>query len=160
MAKKAASKAAKTVKKSIQKPAKKTAKKVAAKTTKVSNKDINDTPKVNVFLKDLKHPLKPELEALRSIIMNANSKLSERIKWNAPSFFYKEDMAAFNMRSQTYILIVFIFYNGAMIDDNTGLLEGDYKDRRLAKFFSMEDVLAKKATLEKVVNQWVRLIEQ
>jgi hypothetical protein len=159
MAKKIASKAAKAIKKSVKKPAKKTAKKVAAKTTKVS-KDINDTPKVNAFLKDLKHPLKRESEALRSIIMNANSKLSERIKWNAPSFFYKEDMAAFNLRSQAYILIVFIFYNGTMIDDNTGLLEGDYKDRRLAKFHSMEDVLAKKAALEKIVNQWVRLIEQ
>jgi hypothetical protein len=46
-----------------------------------------------------------------------------------------------------------------MIHDSDGLLEGDYKDRRMAYFKDMADVKAKKKALEKVVNEWVKLHE-
>jgi hypothetical protein len=57
-------------------------------------------------------------------------------------------------------MLVFVFYDGAMIDDPTGLLEGEYKDRRLAKFRTMAEVKARKGTLTRVVKQWVKLIER
>lgn len=41
------------------------------------------------------------------------------------------------------------------IDDGAGLLEGDYKDRRMAYFSDMKDAKAKEAALTKVVNDWV-----
>ena len=34
----------------------------------------------------------------RTFIVNANGKTAERVKWNAPSFFDKIDLAAFNTR--------------------------------------------------------------
>ena len=118
---------------------------------------MNDTEKVNALLKDLEHPLKPEIEAVRAIIMKANKKIAERVKWNAPSFFYKKDMAAFHTRATKHVHLVFVFHDGAMIHDSDGLLEGDYKDRRMAFFKDMADVKAKKKALEKVVNEWVKL---
>ena len=105
------------------------------------------------------HPFKPEIEELRIIIKNASSKIAERIKWNAPSYFYIKDMAAFNLHQEKFVQIIFIFYNGAMINDSGDLLEGKWKDRREARFYSMEDIKNKKTKLEKVVREWIDLIE-
>ena len=77
-----------------------------------------------------------------------------------PSYYYNGlDMAAFNPRASEYVHIVFVFPKG-LINDAGGLLEGDYKDRRMAYFYNMEDVRSKKAALEKVINDWVELIDK
>jgi hypothetical protein len=120
-------------------------------------KVLNDTPKVNEYMRALEHPLKAEMEAVRAIILNAHPGVTEGIKWNAPSFYYKGDMAVFNPRAQEYVHIV--FPNGIIIRDDTGLLEGDYVDRRMAYFYDMDDVNAKKAALEKVILGWINVMD-
>jgi hypothetical protein len=95
---------------------------------------------------------------LRNIILNANPKLEERVKWNAPSFYYIKDFAAFNLRAKGYVQIIFIFYDGNMIEDSS-LLEGKWKDRREARFYGMDDIEAKKPALEQFINNWIKLIE-
>lgn len=124
-----------------------------------SKKKENNTAAVNEFMNTLEHPLKAEIEALRIIIAQANSKIAERVKWNAPSYFYTLDMAAFNLRSQKFVQLIFIFPKG-LISDSSGLLEGVWKDRREARFYTMEDVKSKKTALEKVVNDWVQLMDK
>lgn len=120
---------------------------------------MNDTEKVNEYMQELDHPFHAEIEAVRAIIMNANSKMKERIKWNAPSFFYKEDMTAFNPREHKKVHLIFLFPKG-VVAENTGLLEGNYQNRRMLFFKDMEEVNAKKVALEKVVNDWVELMDK
>lgn len=105
------------------------------------------------------YPLKAEVEALRTIIKNANSKIAERVKWNAPSYYYIEDFAAFNLRQTKFVQLILIFPKGLLKDDY-GILLGDWKDRREARFENMADVEAKKSALENVVNDWVELIDK
>ncbi len=130
------------------------------KAKKPKPEPVDERAEVDAYMARLQHPLKAEMEAVRTIIREANSKLIERVKWNAPSFFYKKDMLAFNPRAQEFVQLVFVFYDGAMIQEPTGLLEGDYKDRRLAKFHSLDDIRTKKAALEAVVNAWVKLMDK
>src|SRR5690349_7888553 len=99
------------------------------------SKVLNDTPSVDAYMRELEHPLKAEMEAVRTIILGTHPGVSEGIKWNSPSFYYKGDMVVFNTRSKEYLLLV--FPNGIVIGDETGLLEGDYVDRRMAYFRSM-----------------------
>jgi hypothetical protein len=113
---------------------------------------------VNDYMEKLTHPFKTEIERLRNIILNANPKLEERVKWNAPSFYYIKDFAAFNLRAKGYVQIIFIFYDGNMIEDSS-LLEGKWKDRREARFYSIDDIEAKKPALEQFINNWIKLIE-
>jgi hypothetical protein len=122
------------------------------------SKVLNDTPKVDTYMRDLEHPLKPEMEAVRAIILGAHSGITEGIKWNAPSFYYKADMVVFNPRAQEYVHLV--FPNGIVIGDTSGLLEGDYIDRRMAYFRSMDEVNAKKAALENAIRGWVRYMDE
>jgi hypothetical protein len=112
---------------------------------------------VDAYMRDVDHPFKVEMEAVRQIVLGASAKISERIKWNAPSFFYKEDLGAFNPRATEYAHLILLFPSGAGMAQDSGLLEGNHKDRREAKFHSMQDVNAKRPALEKLVKRWVAL---
>jgi len=111
---------------------------------------------VDAYMRDVDHPFKNEMEAVRAIILGASSKMAERIKWNAPSFFYGEDFGAFHPRATEYAHLIVLFPGGVGIPTKSSLLEGTQKDRREAKFHSLDDVKAKKTALEKLVKQWVQ----
>lgn len=118
-----------------------------------------DAEQVVALMAALDHPLKAEIDALRRIVRAAGPELGERVKWNAPSYYLgRHDMAAFNLRQTGFVQLVLVFPGGLMIDDRRGLLEGDYKDRRLARFDTMADVEAKRTALAAVVSEWVALV--
>lgn len=93
-------------------------------------------------MRKLIHPLKNEIEAVRSIIKNSHAKISERVKWNAPSFFYNEDMATIHVKATKHVHL--IFHHPAIVKIISPLLEGDYKDRRMTYFQTMEEIGGKK----------------
>lgn len=119
---------------------------------------MNKTQKVSDFIDQLNNPLKNEINAVREIILNASPKISEDIKWSAPSFAYKDNMATFNPRAKKFVNLT--FHKGALIKDRTGLLEGDKKEARVARFNNMEDILSKKEALESVVRKWIELMDK
>lgn len=119
---------------------------------------LDESPKVDAFMANLDHPLKAEVEAVRQIILKTDPRITEGIKWNAPSFYYKGDMTVFMLRATHRVHLV--WPSGMSIDDPTGLLEDDYPDgRRMSYFTDMNDVNAKKASLETVVRQWIKLMD-
>ena len=115
------------------------------------------TKKVDEFLQKLKHPLKAEMEAVRKIICEASPKMVEDVKWGGPSFDYKEPMATFNPRVTAYVAI--IFHKGELLGDQSGLLEPAPKGKAYIKFHSMEEVLTNKAKLQKVVREWIKIMD-
>ncbi len=125
---------------------------------KPNPKTYNDTAYVNAFMTTFEHPFKAEIEVIRSIILKFDSRITEGIKWNAPNFYYKGDMAVFTPHIKDHVLMV--FPNGIVINDDTGLLEGDYIDRRMAHFYGMNDIQTKTESLEKVVRRWVEIMDQ
>lgn len=114
---------------------------------------------VDEFIEQLEHPFKAEVQAVRTIILKADRRIQERVKWNAPSFYYGKDLAAFNLHAKDCAQLVLLFPNG-LVDDPTGLLEGEFKDRRWVKFYSGADVKKKSAALRSIIDLWVKLVEQ
>lgn len=119
---------------------------------------MNKTEKVTEYLSDLDNPLISEMHAVREIILKASNKISEDIKWGAPSFFYKDNMATFNPRAKKFVNLT--FHKGALIDDSTGLLEGDSKEARVARFYDMDDIQKKRKALENVIQKWISIMDQ
>ena len=116
-----------------------------------------DAEKVAAYMDALNHPLKKEAEAVRSIIKNANSKLKEWIKWNAPSYYYIDDSVTFGpLRSEKILLV---FHHPFVVKVESKLLEGDYKDRRLVYLDSMKAIKANKKELERIINEIIDLID-
>lgn len=116
----------------------------------------NQTDQVNEFLRNLDHPLKAEVEAVRSIIKGVNGDIHEEIKWKAPSFNYNgEYLVTFNLRETRRIHLV--FHNPKIAQVQSKILEGNYLDRRMAYFADMRDVIAKKSLLVKALKDLIKL---
>lgn len=114
---------------------------------------------VDQFMSDLSHPLKQEVEEVREIIKDVNPEITEQIKWNAPSFSYKNEyIVTFNLRPRDRIHLVFHNPNIAQVKNE--LLEGDYADRRMMYFTDTEDIVAKEADLRKVIETVIILIDK
>jgi hypothetical protein len=123
---------------------------------KVDHSSVNDTEAVNREMKILNHPLEAVSEALRAIIKGVHADITEQWKWNAPSFSYKGYLVTFNLRPKDHVHLV--FHNGAILEDPTGILEGDYPDRRMAYFKNLKEVKAKQPALKNLIQQWIELM--
>lgn len=123
---------------------------------KKSTGSVNKTEEVEAFMDKLDHPFKAEVEAVRQIIKKVNKEITEQIKWNAPSFSYKgEYLVTFNLWAKDHIHLV--FHNPMISKVKSPLLEGDYERRRMAHFTDMQEIQAKKASLEKVLKDLIKL---
>lgn len=128
-----------------------------------------DQEQVTEHIQKLGAPIAEIVEKLRQIILNTNSEIGERIKWNNPSFYYTGEMKAFDPKEYKRDLLVMnlhkgrimlVFPSGAKVKDPSGLLEGDYKDgRRLVIFKDLNEVKAKQKNLEKIIKDWLKLID-
>jgi len=115
------------------------------------------------FLDELNHPLRPEIEALRQIILDANAMLEENIKWNGPNYAVgAEDRIT--MRIQPPKQIQLVFHRGAkvkeqpkerLVQDASGLLVWSENDRAIASFKNMEAVEAGREALSAIVRDWL-----
>jgi uncharacterized protein YdhG (YjbR/CyaY superfamily) len=119
---------------------------------------MKDFEKVNQYMQDLKHPLLAEIEVLRGIIKGVDSKISERIKWNAPSYYYKDDFLTFNLRLNSKVHL--IFHHKTIPQIKSEFLEGDYKDRRMMYFENMDEIVARQTELERIINEQLMLIDK
>lgn len=131
---------------------------------------LSDQEQVNEHIQKLEPALAQVVETLRQIILSTDPEVSERIKWNNPSFYYTGEMVEFDPKEYKRDLIVMnlhkgrimlVFPSGAKVNDQSGLLEGDYKDgRRIAIFKDLDDVQAKQGALQKVIQDWLALVEK
>lgn len=125
-------------------------------TLKKKGSPVSRTDAVDKFMLELSHPLKVEIEALRSIIKGADKNINEEIKWKAPSFNYKDEyLVTFNLREIKKIHLV--FHNPMIAKIKSDLLEGDYKDRRMAYFADMKDIKSKQKELIRVLKDLIKL---
>ena len=115
----------------------------------------NKTADVNDFMQQLDHPLKAEIEAVRAII-KANPNIDERVKWNAPSFFYTDDLATIHVKAKQQVHL--IFHHPAIVKIKSALLEGDYKDRRMMYFENMKEIKARKKELTRIIKELIDLM--
>lgn len=61
---------------------------------------------VDDFLRDLDHPHKEGIQLLRRAILAADARITEEIKWNAPSFKTHEHFATFKLYPPRNIQLV------------------------------------------------------
>lgn len=128
-------------------------------------KKLSGHEQVLKFLAELEHPLKPEIEEVRRIILRADEQLTEHIKWNAPSFCHRdEDRFTFNLRGKGFFTLVFHrgakvkdpVENGTLIEDTTGLLQWMANDRATVTFSDTHDVIAKQDKLTELIRTWLK----
>lgn len=116
---------------------------------------MNKNPEVDQFMAKIKHPLKAEMERVREIILSADNKMTEVIKWGGPTFVHKGNLATLTPRTKRFVNL--FFQTGATIPNGHGILEGEAKEVRVARFHDMKDVDEKEKALKAVVREWIRM---
>lgn len=120
------------------------------------------TNTVAQLLEALEHPLKAEIEAIRSLILGAHPAITEHVKWNAPSFCHLgEDRITLRLHPAGKLQLV--FHRGAKVKDATtfrfqddsGLLTWLAADRAVVAIQDMQDLNLKRTALIATVNKWI-----
>jgi hypothetical protein len=117
---------------------------------------------VDTYLEALEHRHKPAIEALRRLIHDAVPGLTERIKWNAPSFGKGED-DRITMRLHPGDRLQLILHRGAKagaddlfrFEDPDKLITWAAPDRGVVTFVDADDLADKSAALTEILRRWV-----
>lgn len=116
---------------------------------------------------DLDTDKRTQVDALRNIILNAEPKLEEHIKWNAPSYILKgEDRITFNLMNKQGV-VKLVLHMGAIkkedkkgvpvMQDSSGLIEWSSDIRGMLTFQSIQDINDQKDTITDIVKKWLAI---
>ena len=124
-----------------------------------SRSKSTEAEQVNDWMDKLDASFKPSINAVRKIIKTAAAKLNERIKWNAPSYYYKEDIVTFGP-TKAKDKVILVFHHPNIVKIRSELLQGNYKDRRLVYLNSMKEVKDAQKELERIIKESVAMIDK
>ena len=113
----------------------------------------NHDPVVDVWFETYDNPQKDLVQAVRAVVLDADQRVTEAIKWQAPTFTYRGNIASFYPKSKQHVSLM--FHTGASLPDPTGLLEGTGETSRVAKFLDAADLDAKADALRGLVAAWI-----
>lgn len=121
---------------------------------------------VEEYLHQLEHPLKKEIEEVRSFILSVDDRITEHIKWNAPSFCVQgEDRITLNLQGKGFIRLIFHCgakvkdhdVKGTLTEDTAEILEWASQDRAIVKIVDIHDLEQKKEQLKAVIARWIEV---
>jgi uncharacterized protein YdhG (YjbR/CyaY superfamily) len=118
-----------------------------------------EAEQVEEWMDKLDASYKPSINAVRKIIKAAGPNLTERIKWNAPSYYYKEDIMTFGP-TKAKDKIILVFHHPGIVKIKSDLLQGNYKDRRLVYLNSMKEIKDTQKELERIIKESVAMIDK
>ncbi len=116
---------------------------------------------VDAWLAAHAHARKAEVLVLRDALRAAIPSLTERVKWNAPSFCAAgDDRITFRLHPGDRVELV--FHRGAKkhsdafrFDDPTGLVSWAATDRGVVAFRDATDVAAKVPAVQALARAWI-----
>ncbi|MEZ4372728.1 MAG: DUF1801 domain-containing protein [Polyangiaceae bacterium] len=107
---------------------------------------------VETWFASYDNPMKPVVLAMRELILAADPRIGECIKWKSPTFEYRGNLASFNPRSKAHASLM--FHTGAQIPGTFPSLEGTGEMARFLKVDSLEAIDGIRAELETIVRAW------
>jgi hypothetical protein len=105
---------------------------------------------VDAWFKRYENPMKPVVERIREIVLGADKRIGECIKWQAPTFVYQGNLASFFPKSKQHASLM--FHTGAQISGKHPLLTGGGDTSRVMKLGSIAEANAAKRDIERVVK--------
>jgi hypothetical protein len=108
---------------------------------------------VDKWFSERKHPLEDAMQRVRTIILEADPRIEESIKWKTPTFSFKGNICSFNPAKN---FVSLLFHRGAEIPGKHPRLEGDGALARTMRFTDLKDVDASRKHLEKAVVAWCK----
>jgi hypothetical protein len=112
---------------------------------------MNVSPEVDRWFDETDHPMDATMRRAREIILDADGRVTETIKWKTPTFAYKGNIASFNPSKH---VVSIMFHRGAEIPGDHPRLEGDGRLVRTMRFTGLDQLEAGRGDLEAVIRAW------
>src|SRR5262245_22146325 len=107
---------------------------------------------VDAWFAKYENPMKPVVQRMRELLLAADRRLDECIKWQAPTFTYEGNLASFFPKSKQHASLM--FHLGAKIPGKHPRLVGGGSTGRFMKIGSVAEANAAKPDLVRVVKAW------
>jgi hypothetical protein len=109
-------------------------------------------PEVDAWFERYDNPMKDVVQRLREIVLDADPRVDECIKSQAPTFTYKGNIASFFPKSKQHASLM--FHQGASIPGTFTRLEGGGDTGRFLKVADLDDAEAVSGELQSIVRAW------
>ena len=107
---------------------------------------------VDAWFERYDNPMKAVVQRVREIVLDADPRVDECIKWQAPTFTYRGNLASFYPKSRQHASLM--FHLGAKIPGQHPRLEGTGDTSRVLKVGSLEEAEVARPELETIVRAW------
>ncbi len=107
---------------------------------------------VDAWFEGSSHPQLELMRAVRGVILSADARDTESIKWKTPTFAYLGNIVSINPQAKSYVSL--LFHTGARISGDHLILEGGDGTARYVRIDSAADLEAKSAALTAVIRGW------
>jgi hypothetical protein len=114
------------------------------------------TPDVERWFAEKKLPAEPTIRRVREIILRADRRMTEFVKYGTLTFGFEGDFATFVQVSNKK-LVSLMFNRGARIPGKFAHLEGTGPSARFMRFADPAEARARAAELSKIVVAWCSL---
>jgi hypothetical protein len=109
-------------------------------------------PEVDAWFDRYDNPMKDAVLRTREVLLAADPRLDETIKWSTPTFTYKGNLVSVQPRAKQFVSL--LFHTGASIPGRHPLLEGGGDTARYARLDGLEAVERERPALEAIVRAW------
>ena len=96
-------------------------------------------------------PMAEAMQRVRQLILGADPRVTESIKWSTPTFAFNGNIVSFNPAKK---LVSLLFHRGAEIPGDFPRLEGEGKLARTMRFSDVADVERGADELQAVIRAW------
>ena len=107
---------------------------------------------VDAWMEKYDNPMKPVVQRIRELILAADPRIEECIKWQAPTFTYRGNLASFFPKSKQHASLM--FHLGAQIPGDHPRLEGTTPTSRVMKISSVAEANKARRDIERIVKAW------
>ena len=111
----------------------------------------NHNRQVDAWFADRDGPMTDAMQLARKLILDADPRVEETIKWKTPTFSYKGNIVSFNPSKK---LVSLLFHRGAEIPGEFPSLVGEGQLVRVMRFADTAEVEAAKEELQSVIQAW------
>ena len=127
-----------------------------AKKKAAVKKQADLSPLIDEYVESLTDWKKDVAEELREVISTASRELTEEVKWGFPCYTAGGRCICGFMAMKDSVN--FVLYQGANLDDPSGLIEGTGKSMRHVKLRSVKDI--RKPAFTKFIKESIRLAKE
>lgn len=108
---------------------------------------------VDAWMAKYDNPMKDVVQKIREIMLS-DKRIDECIKWQAPTFTYKGNLASFYPKSKQHASLM--FHQGAKIPGKHKRLEGEGATSRVMKIESVAEAEKAASDIEKLIDAWCK----